>query len=69
MTKTKNLCLSDISDYLSKLPIIEFKSVSKSDRNEWIQSELIEHNYFKCSRIDKGVLKRYMIRMTGISRF
>ncbi len=68
MTKTKNLCLSAIGDYLSKPPIIEFKSVSKSDRDDWIENVLIEHNYFKCSRINKGLLKRYMLRMTGISR-
>ena len=68
MTNTKNLCLSAIGEYLSKPPIIEFKSISKEDRNEWIQNVIFDYKYSKCSRKDKGVLKNYMMRMTGISR-
>ncbi len=68
MTNTKNLCLSAINEYLAKPPIIEFKSISKEDRNEWIQNMIFDHKYSKCSRKDKGVLKIYIMRMTGISR-
>jgi len=68
MTNTKNLCLSAINEYLAKPPIIEFKSISKEDRNEWIQNVIFDHKYYKCSRKDKGILKNYIIKMTGISR-
>jgi len=68
MTNSKNLCLSAISDYLAKPPIIEFKSVSRKDRNKWIQQIIMEHKYLKCSRSDKGILKEYIIKMTGISK-
>lgn len=69
MTNSKNLSLSDIGEFLTKPPIIEFKSVSsKQDRNSWIQSVIIDYHYLKCSRLDKGMLRRYIIRMTGISK-
>lgn len=68
MTNSKNLCLSAIGDFLSKPPIIEFKSVSKKDRNKWIQNVIMDYRYLKCSRSDKGMLRRYIMRMTGISK-
>ena len=68
MTNTKNLYLSVIGNFLSKPLIIEFKSISKEDRNEWIQSMIFDHKYLKCSQRNKGVFKNYMIRITGISR-
>lgn len=68
MTNTKNLCLSAIGDFLSKPPIIEFKSISRKDRNEWIQNVIMDYKYLKCSRSDKGMLGRYIRRMTGISK-
>lgn len=67
MTNTKNLCLSAIGEFLSKPPIIEFKSVSRNDRNEWIQKVIMDYKFLKCSRSDKGMLRKYIIRMTGIS--
>jgi len=68
MTNSKNLCLSAIGDFLSKPPIIEFKSVSKEDRNEWIQNVIMNYKYLKSSRSDKGMLRQYIMRMTGISK-
>lgn len=68
MTNSKNLCLSDINDYLAKPPIIEFKSVSRKDRNEWIQKVIMDYKYLKCSRSDKSMLRKYIMRMTGISK-
>jgi transposase len=68
MTNTKNLCLSAINDFLSKPLPMEFKSISRADRNEWIQKVIMEHKYLKCSRPDKGMLRKYIMRMTGISK-
>lgn len=68
MTNSKNLCLSAIGDFMSNPPIIHFKSVSKKDRDEWIQKVIMDHKYLKCSRSDKGMLRRYIRRMTGISK-
>jgi len=68
MTNTKNLCLSALNDFLSKPLPMEFKSISRADRNEWIQTIIMDHKYLKCSRQDKGVLRKYILRMTGISK-
>jgi hypothetical protein len=68
MTNSKNPCLSAIGEFLSKPPIIEFKSVSKKGRNEWIQNVVMDYKYLKCSRSDKGMIRNYIMRMTGISK-
>jgi len=68
MTNSKDLCLSDINNFLSKPPIIEFKSLSRKERNDWIEKLIIDHQYLKASRKDKGLLRKYIIRMTGISK-
>jgi transposase InsO family protein len=47
---------------------MEFKSISREDRNEWIQKVIIGYKYLKCSRSDKGMLRKYIVRMTGISK-
>lgn len=67
MTNSKNLCLSAINDFLSKPLPVEFKSISRADRNEWIQKVIMDYRYLKCSRSDKGMLRKYIMRMTGIS--
>ncbi len=68
MTNPKNLCLSDINDFLSRPLPLEFKSISRPDRNKWIEKVITKHRYLKCSHKDKGILKDYMMKMTGISR-
>ncbi len=68
MTNSKNPSLSELGDFLSRTPIIEFKSISKKDRNKWIQDVIMDYHYLKCSRKDKGVLRSYIMRMTGISK-
>ncbi|MEA3398552.1 MAG: hypothetical protein U9R06_02280 [Patescibacteria group bacterium] len=62
MTNSKNLCLSAIEEYLSKPPIIEFKSISKKDRNAWIQNVIMDYEYLKCCRSDKGMLRKNLAK-------
>jgi hypothetical protein len=68
MTNSKNPCLSAINNFLSKPLPMEFKSISRADRNEWIQKVIMDHKYLKCSRFNKGMLRKYIMRMTGISK-
>lgn len=68
MNNSKPLSLSQIKDFLNSSETIEFKCKSQEERNNWIQSVLIKHLYLKCSKKHKIILRRYMIKMTGLSK-
>jgi len=60
--------LDEIKQFLKTAANLEFKSLSKEDRNEWVQTLLLNHHYKKCSRQERGILKKYIQKMTGLSR-
>jgi hypothetical protein len=60
--------LVEIKSFLETVDDLEFKAVSQMERNDWIESVLIFHNYRKCHRADKGVLRKYILKITGVSR-
>src|SRR3989338_936426 len=67
MTTKAQQSASEIKEFLENADCLKFESVSKDGRNDWIEELLIRHVYKKCGRADKGVLKRYIIKMTGLS--
>jgi len=68
MTTKAHQSINEINEFLKDADCLEFESVSKADRNDWIEELLISHIYKKCHRFDKGVLKKYIMKMTGLSR-
>ena len=68
---TNNLAkqsLVEIKEFLSATRGLEFKTISQSERNEWIETVLNYHHYRKCKRKDKGLIRQYIIKVTGCSR-
>jgi len=47
---------------------VYFKGRSKKEIYEWTQATLCWHSYASLRREDKGVVKRYISKMTGLSR-
>lgn len=68
MNNSKQLSLEEIKEFLSSSNLITFKSESREERNEWIQSILMHHRYLKCAKKHKIILRRYMMKMTGLSK-
>jgi hypothetical protein len=60
--------LVEIKSFLTTVDCLEFKTVSQTERNEWIETLLVHHNYRKCHRPDKGIIRQYILKITGISR-
>ena len=60
--------LAEIKDFLATVDCLEFKTVSQKERNDWIETVLIHHNYRKCRRTGKGIIRRYILKITGLSR-
>lgn len=68
MNNSKNLSLSQIKEFLKSSKPIIFKSESREERNEWIQSVIMYHGYLKCRKKHKIILRQYMMKMTGLSK-
>jgi len=68
MTTKAHQSINEIKEFLKNADCLEFESVSKDGRNDWIEELLIRHTYKKCYRVEKGVLKKYIMKMTGLSR-
>jgi len=60
--------LAEIKNLLAAVDCLEFKTVSQVERNDWIEAVLIYHNYRKCHRADKGIIRQYILKITGTSR-
>ena len=68
MTTKAHQSINEIEEFLKDADYLEFKSISQYDRNNWIEELLISQIYKKCCRVDKGVLRKYISKMTGLSR-
>ena len=68
MNNSTKLNIEQIKEFLKSSDQFQFKSVSKQERNEWIPDLIRQHKYYKCKKKQKTVLRRYMIKMTGLSK-
>lgn len=60
--------LAEIKTFLTGADCLEFKTVSQIERNDWMEAVLLHHNYRKCKRADKGIIRQYVLKITGLSR-
>jgi len=71
ITMTNNSALrslAEIKNFLAAVENLNFKTISQPERNEWVESVLIHNFYKKCNRADKGIVRRYILKITGLSR-
>jgi len=60
--------LAEIKEFLAATYRLEFKTISQTERNEWIETILNYHRYRKCKRQDRGIIRQYILKITGVSR-
>lgn len=61
--------IPQLQNFLAGTQPVAFSiSGSKDDRYRWIQRELVRFRYLGLHRADKGVVIRYLVRITGYSR-
>ena len=68
MNNSIKLSIEQIKNFLKSSDDFQFKSVSKQERNEWIPALIRQHKYYKRKKKQKTVLRRYMLKMTGLSK-
>jgi len=57
--------LADLNDFMKGNDDLGFNFTCKKDSYEWIESVLGRFDYFSFGKKQKGVLKKYLIKMTG----
>jgi hypothetical protein len=68
MTDSKLVSLTQIKDFLKLNNEIAFTSVSRKEKYEWINTVLTKFGYAHLKgKKDKGLLKKYISKMTGMS--
>jgi len=61
--------IDQLENFLSGTQAVAFSVISDKDAcYRWIQGELAKFRYLKCSRQAKGVVIRYLIKISGYSR-
>jgi len=62
------MSLEQIQAFLESSEEVEFKAGNKEDLYEWVNQALQQLNYRKLTRSGRGLVRRYVAKMTGLSR-
>ena len=61
--------VDQLTSFLSGTQSVAFSVISdKDDCYRWIQGELVKFRYLSLSRHEKGVVMRYLMKISGYSR-
>ena len=67
MNDTQLETLDQVRQFLEGTEAIRFQIESKDARYRWIQHTLVKFRYIKLSKTNKGLITRYILKMTGYS--
>jgi transposase InsO family protein len=67
MNDSRLVSLAQLGEFLKVCQDIKFSSDSKSEKYAWINEILNRFNYFRLDKKDKGIVKDYLIKVTGYS--
>ena len=67
MNDTQLETLDQVRQVLEGTEAISFQIINKETRYRWIQHTLVKFRYLKLSKTDKGLITRYIRKMTGYS--
>jgi transposase InsO family protein len=68
MQAGEGMSLEQIQAFLESSDEVEFKAGNKEDLYEWVNQALQQLNYRKLKRSGRGLVRRYVAKMTGLSR-
>jgi transposase InsO family protein len=68
MDDTEAVSLEQIRAFLAGSGEVRFAGVRRADVYAWVERTVVRHEYAGLSRAGKGLVRRYMARMTGLSR-
>lgn len=68
MDDSKRLTLEEIRDFLAGAGPVEFASHGRAEIYQWVERTLVRYEYATLGKADKGLVRRYMEKITGRSR-
>lgn len=69
MTLDDLTTVDQLREFLSGTQAVAFAVIGNKDTSyHWIQGELVRFRYLSCSRSDKGIVIRYLMKVSGYSR-
>ncbi|MCD4801613.1 MAG: hypothetical protein K8R16_01595 [Anaerolineales bacterium] len=67
MTDARVMSIDELNAFLASSDVFTFKGNSREEIYAWIERTLRSYSYRSRPRLEKGLLRRYMRKMTGIS--
>ena len=67
MNDTQLETLDQVRQFLEGTEAVTFQIASKDARYRWLQHTLVKFRYLQLSKTDKGLITRYIRKMTGYS--
>ncbi len=68
MDDSEAVSLEQIRAFLAGSGEVRFTGLKRAEVYHWVERTLVRHEYANLGRADKGVLRRYVGRMTGLGR-
>jgi hypothetical protein len=68
MDDTKTASLEQIEAFLAGSAEVQFAAQRREEIYGWIQRTLVQHEYARLDKRGKGLVRRYLAHMTGLSR-
>ena len=60
--------LDEVRDFMAGSAPVDFRFVDRSDAYGFVRRFLVRSRYFRLSRPDKGLVRRFLVKVTGFSR-
>jgi hypothetical protein len=60
--------IEQVRQFMEGSEALEFRVLSVEEKYNWIEEVLIRFKYHRLKRAEKGVIRRYIERITGYSR-
>jgi len=68
ITDSHIISITQIKEFLKVNSSIKFKAVSKKEKYQWIDNVLTRFKYFSLKKKNKGFVRNYIVKMTGLSK-
>lgn len=68
MINTRTLSVAEIEEFLNASKTINFSATNKTEVYNWIENLIVKLRYWKLERTERGVVRRYLVKMTGYSK-
>ena len=60
--------LDEVRDFMAGSAPVDFRFVKRADAYGFVRRVLVRSRYIRLSRPDKGLVRRFLIKVTGFSR-